>query len=106
MRAPAPHHRGDVLLSLPTSRCGLAGNGQAWALSLRVEAVGNDVPLTTEVFAAKAMALNTQLNTPSFGVTSMLIGTSPGSEAYADLPMPNFYYVAQGISANVVVTYS
>ncbi|MFG6488460.1 hypothetical protein ACG04R_17370 [Roseateles sp. BYS78W] len=32
----------------------LIGNGQAWARSLRVEAVGRDVPLTTEVFAAKA----------------------------------------------------
>lgn len=34
----------------------VVGNGQAWARSLRVEAVGPDVPLTTEVFAAKAMA--------------------------------------------------
>jgi len=32
----------------------LVGNGQAWARSLRVEAVGPDVPLTTEVFASKA----------------------------------------------------
>jgi hypothetical protein len=32
----------------------VVGSGQAWARSLRVEAVGPDVPLTTEVFAAKA----------------------------------------------------
>lgn len=32
----------------------LVGNGQAWARSLRVEAVSADTPLTTEVFAAKA----------------------------------------------------
>lgn len=32
----------------------LVGSGQAWARSLRVEAVGQDVPPTTEVFAAKA----------------------------------------------------
>lgn len=32
----------------------LIGKGQVWARSLRVEAVGTDVPLTTEVFAAKA----------------------------------------------------
>jgi hypothetical protein len=32
----------------------VVGNGQAWARSLRVEAVGIDVPLTTEVFAAQA----------------------------------------------------
>lgn len=35
----------------------LVGNGQAWARSLRVEAVGSDVPLTTEVFAANAAEL-------------------------------------------------
>jgi hypothetical protein len=32
----------------------LVGNGQAWARKLQVETVGTDVPLTTEVFAAKA----------------------------------------------------
>lgn len=33
----------------------LIGNGQVWARSLRLEVVGTDVPLTTEVFAAKAI---------------------------------------------------
>lgn len=32
----------------------LVGSGQAWARSVRLEAVGDDVPVTTEVFAAKA----------------------------------------------------
>jgi hypothetical protein len=32
----------------------LVGSGQAWARSLRLEAVGADVPVTTEVFAAQA----------------------------------------------------
>lgn len=32
----------------------LVGSGQAWARSLRLEPVGADVPVTTEVFAAKA----------------------------------------------------
>lgn len=31
----------------------LIGKGQVWAHNLRIEAVGTDVPLTTEVFAAK-----------------------------------------------------
>lgn len=34
----------------------LVGSGQAWARSLRLEPVGSDVPVTTEVFAAQAAA--------------------------------------------------
>ncbi|HLO96560.1 MAG TPA: hypothetical protein VK195_19800 [Burkholderiaceae bacterium] len=42
--------------SLGVAHVGLAlmGKGQVWARKLRVEAVGTDVPLSTEVFAPKA----------------------------------------------------
>jgi uncharacterized phage protein gp47/JayE len=66
--------------------------------------IGETVSYSALIY--EAMATNANISTPSFGVTSMTIGTSPSSLSAADIPMPNFYSVAQGIAANVTVTYS
>lgn len=47
---PADSDNGGVV----TVGLALVGSGQAWARSLRLEAVGPDVPVSTEIFAAKA----------------------------------------------------
>lgn len=52
--ADIPAEAEDEGMTTANISLALVGSGQAWARSLRVEAVGPDVPLSTEVFAAKA----------------------------------------------------
>lgn len=52
--ADIPAENEDGSMATANISLALVGSGQAWARSLRVEAVGPDVPLSTEVFAAKA----------------------------------------------------
>jgi hypothetical protein len=64
-------------------------------------AIGETVSLGALFF--EAMSVNTNLVNPTFGVQSILAGASPGSLSMADVPMPYFYYAAQGNAANVSV---
>ena len=50
------------------------------------------------------MSINANLAQPGFGVRTLTIGTAPSPAGTSDLAMTNFYYVAQGVPANVVVT--
>lgn len=68
---------------------------------LNALAIGETVSLGALYY--EAMSINNNLVTPSFGVQSITLGVSSGSLTAADVPMPSFYYAAQGITANVSV---
>ncbi len=68
---------------------------------LNALAIGETVSLGALYY--EAMSINLNLVTPGFGVQSITLGVSSGSLAAADVPMPNFYYAAQGLTANVSV---
>lgn len=67
-------------------------------------AIGETVSLGALFY--EAMAINTNLSNPTFGVQGILIGTSSSSWASADLAMATFYSSAQGVAANVSVVVS
>lgn len=69
---------------------------------LNALAIGETVSIGALYY--EAMALNSTLNAPNFGVQSITIGTSANLLSSADIAMPTYYTAAQGITANVTVT--
>jgi len=64
-------------------------------------AIGETVSVGALYF--EVMKVNSNINAPTFGTSSLFVGTAPSPAGTVDVPMPNFYYSAQGIAANVVV---
>ncbi len=68
---------------------------------LNALAIGETVSIAA--LSYEAMAVNTQLNAPAFGVQTLVAGLTLGSMSAADVAMPNFHSVASGVTANVTV---
>ncbi len=51
----------------------------------------------------EVMKVNVNINAPTFGTATLLVGTTASPTGTVDVPMPNFYYAALGVAANVVV---
>lgn len=69
---------------------------------LNALSIGETVSIGALYF--EVMNVNTNIAAPAFGTASLQVGTAPTPTGTVDVPMPNFYYSAQGISANVIVT--
>jgi hypothetical protein len=65
-------------------------------------AIGETVSLGALYY--EAMAINSTLAAPAFGVSAILTGVAISPLTAADVPMPTFYSAAVGVTANVVVT--
>lgn len=87
--------------SVPTSAV-LQAVQTALVSYLNSLSIGETVSIGALYF--EIMNVNNNISAPTFGTLLLQVGTAPAPTGTVDVPMPNFFYAALGVAANVVVT--